>query len=157
GEVAASNQARKKTPTTWKQQEARRKQNFDRRGDFIYHQRSKRRRDKFTLLIKSPKEILDLDKVFGEVQAQIRSIFLDGYSILDVRTMLIIRIFSKFLDDLLDMPNDKEIRIPNPKRHGTHPPPHLGSPSAPTFESDGGHFQGTDESASEGDDVRIHS
>ncbi|GJY10427.1 hypothetical protein Tco_0378612 [Tanacetum coccineum] len=51
------------------------------------------------------------------------------------------------------MPNDKEIRIPNPKRHGTppHPPPRLGSPSAPTFESDGRHFQGTDKSANEGE------
>ncbi|GKB20845.1 hypothetical protein Tco_0854768, partial [Tanacetum coccineum] len=33
-EVAASNQARKKVLLAWKQQEARRKQNFDRRGDF---------------------------------------------------------------------------------------------------------------------------
>ncbi|GJY38057.1 hypothetical protein Tco_0424421 [Tanacetum coccineum] len=34
GEVAASNQAWKKTLPIWKQQEAGRKQNFDRRGDF---------------------------------------------------------------------------------------------------------------------------
>ncbi|GJZ25355.1 hypothetical protein Tco_0569608 [Tanacetum coccineum] len=34
GEVAASNQARKKTLPAWKQQEVGRKQNFDRRGDF---------------------------------------------------------------------------------------------------------------------------
>nr|GEW43787.1 reverse transcriptase domain-containing protein [Tanacetum cinerariifolium] len=62
GEVAASNQARKKRLSTWRQQEAGRKQNFDRRGDFINQQRSERRRDKFTLLTKSPKEILALDK-----------------------------------------------------------------------------------------------
>ncbi|GJT33390.1 hypothetical protein Tco_0923809 [Tanacetum coccineum] len=42
--------------------EAGRKQNFDRRGDFRNQQRSERRRDKFTLLTKSPKEILALDK-----------------------------------------------------------------------------------------------
>ncbi|GJU46089.1 reverse transcriptase domain-containing protein [Tanacetum coccineum] len=62
GEVAASNQVRKKTLSAWKQQEAGRKQNFERRGDFRNQQRSERRRDKFTLLTKSPKEILALDK-----------------------------------------------------------------------------------------------
>nr|GFB90188.1 reverse transcriptase domain-containing protein [Tanacetum cinerariifolium] len=62
GDVAASNQARKKTLPAWKQQEVGRKQNFDRKGDFWNQQRSKRRRDKFTLLTKSPKEILALDK-----------------------------------------------------------------------------------------------
>ncbi|GKE27662.1 reverse transcriptase domain-containing protein, partial [Tanacetum coccineum] len=39
-----------------------RKQNFDKRGDFQNQQRSKRRRDKFTLLTKSLREILALDK-----------------------------------------------------------------------------------------------
>ncbi|GJR16192.1 reverse transcriptase domain-containing protein [Tanacetum coccineum] len=62
GEVAASNQARKKALPTWKQQEVGRKQNFDRMGDFRNQQRSEQRRDKFILLIKSPKEILALDK-----------------------------------------------------------------------------------------------
>ncbi|GKB44426.1 reverse transcriptase domain-containing protein [Tanacetum coccineum] len=62
GEVTASNQARKKAPPAWKQQKMGRKQNFDRRGDFRNHQRSEQRRDKFTLLTKSPKEILALDK-----------------------------------------------------------------------------------------------
>ncbi|GKB66467.1 hypothetical protein Tco_0927879, partial [Tanacetum coccineum] len=62
GEMAASNQARKKAPPVWKQQEAGRKQNFDRMEDFRNQQRSERRRDKFTLLPKSPKEILGLDK-----------------------------------------------------------------------------------------------
>ncbi|GKC48015.1 hypothetical protein Tco_1065737, partial [Tanacetum coccineum] len=60
GEVAASNQARKKTLPAWKQQEAGRKQNFKRMGDFINQQRSERRRDKFTFLTKSLKETLDL-------------------------------------------------------------------------------------------------
>ncbi|GJW94238.1 reverse transcriptase domain-containing protein [Tanacetum coccineum] len=62
GEVAASNQVRKKTLPTWKQQEAGRKQNFDRRGDFRNQQRSERGRDKFTLLTKSPKQIEELIK-----------------------------------------------------------------------------------------------
>nr|GEY06844.1 hypothetical protein [Tanacetum cinerariifolium] len=62
GEVAGFNQARKKALSAWKQQEARRKQNFDIKGDFKNQQRSERRHDKFTLLTKSPKEILALDK-----------------------------------------------------------------------------------------------
>ncbi|GJQ91327.1 reverse transcriptase domain-containing protein [Tanacetum coccineum] len=62
GEVAASNQVRKKTLSAWKQQEAGRRKNFERRGDFRNQQRSERRRDKFTLLTKSQKEILALDK-----------------------------------------------------------------------------------------------
>ncbi|GJW83887.1 hypothetical protein Tco_0157032 [Tanacetum coccineum] len=62
GEVAASNQVQKKTLPAWKQQETGRKQNFDKRGDFRNQQRSERRRDRFTLLTKSPKEILALDK-----------------------------------------------------------------------------------------------
>nr|GEX75095.1 reverse transcriptase domain-containing protein [Tanacetum cinerariifolium] len=61
GEVAASNQAQKMLPA-WKQQEVGRNQNFDLKGDFQNQQRSKRRRDKFTLLTKSPREILALDK-----------------------------------------------------------------------------------------------
>nr|GEU91734.1 uncharacterized mitochondrial protein AtMg00810-like [Tanacetum cinerariifolium] len=39
-----------------------RKQNFDRRRDFRIQQRSERKRDKFTLLTKSPKQFLALDK-----------------------------------------------------------------------------------------------
>nr|GEY29870.1 reverse transcriptase domain-containing protein [Tanacetum cinerariifolium] len=39
-----------------------RKQNFDRRGDFWNQQMFEQRRDKFTLLTKSPREILALDK-----------------------------------------------------------------------------------------------
>nr|GEX15248.1 reverse transcriptase domain-containing protein [Tanacetum cinerariifolium] len=62
GEVAASNHLRKKTQPVWKQQEARRKLNFEKKGDFGSQKRSERRRDKFTLLTKSPREILALDK-----------------------------------------------------------------------------------------------
>ncbi|GJY18429.1 hypothetical protein Tco_0389920 [Tanacetum coccineum] len=62
GEVTAFNQARKKTLSAWKQQEAGRKQDFDKRGDFRNKQRLERRRDKFTLLTKSPMEILALDR-----------------------------------------------------------------------------------------------
>ncbi|GKB72063.1 hypothetical protein Tco_0933475 [Tanacetum coccineum] len=62
GEVAASNQVRKKTLPAWKQQEAGRRNFFERMGDFRNQQRSKRRRDKFTLLTKSQKKILALDK-----------------------------------------------------------------------------------------------
>ncbi|GJW45206.1 reverse transcriptase domain-containing protein [Tanacetum coccineum] len=62
GEVAASNQVRKKTLPAWKQQEAGRRKFFERMGDFRNQQRSKRRRDKFTLLTKSQKKILALDK-----------------------------------------------------------------------------------------------
>nr|GFA23660.1 hypothetical protein [Tanacetum cinerariifolium] len=61
-EVTASNQVRKKTLPAWKQQEAGRKHNFERSRDFRNQQRSERRRDKFTLFTKSPKEILALDK-----------------------------------------------------------------------------------------------
>ncbi|GJY00143.1 reverse transcriptase domain-containing protein [Tanacetum coccineum] len=62
GEVATSYQARKKALPAWKQQEPKRKQNFDKRGDFQNQQRSERRRDKFTLLIKSLRKLLALDK-----------------------------------------------------------------------------------------------
>nr|GEW90783.1 reverse transcriptase domain-containing protein [Tanacetum cinerariifolium] len=62
GKVAASNQARKKAPPVWKQQEAKRKQIFDRIRDFKTQHRSEQRRDKFTFLTKSSKEILALDK-----------------------------------------------------------------------------------------------
>ncbi|GKB94277.1 reverse transcriptase domain-containing protein [Tanacetum coccineum] len=60
--VAASNQVWKKTLLPWKQQDTGRKRNFERRADYRNQQRSERRRNKFTLLTKSPKEILALDK-----------------------------------------------------------------------------------------------
>ncbi|GJY76748.1 reverse transcriptase domain-containing protein [Tanacetum coccineum] len=61
GEVAASNRARKKSFPSWKQQEAKQKQNF-KKGGFQNQQRSERKQDRFTLLTKTPKEIFALDK-----------------------------------------------------------------------------------------------
>ncbi|GKE21578.1 reverse transcriptase domain-containing protein [Tanacetum coccineum] len=61
GEVVASNRKRKKSFLTWKQQEAGQKQNF-KKGGFRSQQRSERKQDRFTLLTKTPKEILALDK-----------------------------------------------------------------------------------------------
>ncbi|GKB47804.1 hypothetical protein Tco_0898557 [Tanacetum coccineum] len=72
GEVAASNQAQKKALPAWKQQEPGRKQNFDRKEDFQNQQSSERRHDKFNLLIKSPREIMALDK--GPYPAPLESI-----------------------------------------------------------------------------------
>ncbi|GKE27299.1 reverse transcriptase domain-containing protein, partial [Tanacetum coccineum] len=61
GEVAASNRERKKSFPSWKQQEVGQKQNF-KKGGFRNQQRSERKQDRFTLLTKTPKEILALDK-----------------------------------------------------------------------------------------------
>nr|GEY96806.1 reverse transcriptase domain-containing protein [Tanacetum cinerariifolium]GEY99186.1 reverse transcriptase domain-containing protein [Tanacetum cinerariifolium] len=61
GEVAASNHERKKSFPSWKQQEAGQKQNF-KKGGFQNQQRPERKQDRFTLLTKSPKEIVDIDK-----------------------------------------------------------------------------------------------
>ncbi|GJT93012.1 reverse transcriptase domain-containing protein [Tanacetum coccineum] len=61
GEVAASNRERKKSFQSWKQQEAAHKQNF-KKGGFRNQQRPERKQDRFTLLTKTPKEILALDK-----------------------------------------------------------------------------------------------
>ncbi|GJW98933.1 hypothetical protein Tco_0180741 [Tanacetum coccineum] len=61
GDVAASNHERKKSFPSWKQQEAGQKQNF-KNGGFRNQQRPKRKQDRFTLLTKTPKEILALDK-----------------------------------------------------------------------------------------------
>ncbi|GJY92128.1 reverse transcriptase domain-containing protein [Tanacetum coccineum] len=61
GEVAAGNQERKKSLPPWKQQEAGHKQNF-KKGGFKNQQSSERRQDRFTILSKSPKEILALEK-----------------------------------------------------------------------------------------------
>ncbi|GKA72647.1 reverse transcriptase domain-containing protein [Tanacetum coccineum] len=57
----AGNQERKKSLPPWKQQEAGHKQNF-KKGGFKNQQRSERRQDRFTLLLKSPKEIMALEK-----------------------------------------------------------------------------------------------
>ncbi|GKE30273.1 reverse transcriptase domain-containing protein [Tanacetum coccineum] len=61
GEVAASNHERKKSFPPWKQQEGNQKQNF-KKGGFQSQQRPERKQDRFTLLIKTPKEIFALDK-----------------------------------------------------------------------------------------------
>ncbi|GJX69878.1 reverse transcriptase domain-containing protein [Tanacetum coccineum] len=61
GEVAASNRERRKSFPSWKQQEAGQKQNF-KKGSFRNQQRTERKQDRFTLLTKTPKEILALDK-----------------------------------------------------------------------------------------------
>ncbi|GJX26137.1 hypothetical protein Tco_0232433 [Tanacetum coccineum] len=61
GEVAAGNQEQKKSLPPWKQQEAGHKQNF-KKGCFKNQQRSEWRQDRFTLLSKSPKEIMTLEK-----------------------------------------------------------------------------------------------
>ncbi|GJZ17757.1 hypothetical protein Tco_0553880 [Tanacetum coccineum] len=61
GEVATGNQERKKTFPSWKQQVARHRKNFKKRG-FKNQQRPEKRQDMFALLTKTPKEILALDK-----------------------------------------------------------------------------------------------
>ncbi|GJZ89874.1 reverse transcriptase domain-containing protein [Tanacetum coccineum] len=61
GEVAVSNHKRKKSFLSWKQQKAGLKQNF-KKGNFRNQQRTERKQDRFTLLTKTPKEILALDK-----------------------------------------------------------------------------------------------
>nr|GEU74808.1 reverse transcriptase domain-containing protein [Tanacetum cinerariifolium] len=61
GEVAASNHKRKKSFSLWKQQKAAQKQNF-KKGGFQNQQRQERKQDRFTLLTKTPTEILALDK-----------------------------------------------------------------------------------------------
>nr|GEU32503.1 reverse transcriptase domain-containing protein [Tanacetum cinerariifolium] len=60
GEMAASNRERKKSFLSWKQ-ETGQKQNF-KRGNFWNEQRLERKQDRFTLLTKTPREILALDK-----------------------------------------------------------------------------------------------
>ena len=61
GEVAAGNQERKKAFPQWKQHETAHKPNF-KKGGFRSQQRSERKQDRFTLLSKTPKEILALEK-----------------------------------------------------------------------------------------------
>ncbi|GJU95077.1 hypothetical protein Tco_1319833 [Tanacetum coccineum] len=61
GEMAALNHERKKSFPPWKQQEGTQRQNF-KKGGFRNQQRSERKQDRFTLLIKNPKEIFALEK-----------------------------------------------------------------------------------------------
>nr|GEZ56396.1 reverse transcriptase domain-containing protein [Tanacetum cinerariifolium] len=60
GEMAAFNREQKKSFPPWKQ-ETGQKQNF-KRGNFRNEQRMERKHDRFTLLTKTPREILALDK-----------------------------------------------------------------------------------------------
>ncbi|GKG30857.1 hypothetical protein Tco_0423345, partial [Tanacetum coccineum] len=61
GEVAASNHERKKSSSSWKQQENSHRHNF-RKGSFQNQQRPERKQDRFSLLTKTPKEISALEK-----------------------------------------------------------------------------------------------
>ncbi|GKA88541.1 reverse transcriptase domain-containing protein [Tanacetum coccineum] len=61
GEVAVSIHERKKMFPPWKQHEGNQNQNF-KKGGFRNQQRSERKQDRFSLLTKTPKEILALDK-----------------------------------------------------------------------------------------------
>ncbi|GJW12497.1 reverse transcriptase domain-containing protein [Tanacetum coccineum] len=61
GEVAPSNHERNKSLPPWKQQEGTQRQNF-KKGGFQNQQRSEMKQDRFTLLIKTPKEIFALEK-----------------------------------------------------------------------------------------------
>nr|GEU94672.1 hypothetical protein [Tanacetum cinerariifolium] len=61
GEVAVSNRERRKSFLSWTQQEAKQMQNF-KKGSLRNQQRTEWKQDRFTLLTKTPKEILGLDK-----------------------------------------------------------------------------------------------
>ncbi|GJZ77726.1 hypothetical protein Tco_0642398 [Tanacetum coccineum] len=63
GEVVVANQSIKKAPSTWRHHEMSHKPSFDKRLDFKNRQKSGRRQDRFTPLIKTPKEILTIDTV----------------------------------------------------------------------------------------------
>ncbi|GKE11855.1 reverse transcriptase domain-containing protein [Tanacetum coccineum] len=62
GQEAASNQERKKAPPAWKHQEGGHRQNFKKGGGFRSQHKQEKRPDRFTLLTKTPKEILALEK-----------------------------------------------------------------------------------------------
>ncbi|GJS59492.1 reverse transcriptase domain-containing protein [Tanacetum coccineum] len=62
GQEAASNQERKKVPPAWRHQEGGHRQNFKKGGGFRSQHKQEKRPDRFTLLTKTPKEILALEK-----------------------------------------------------------------------------------------------
>ncbi|GJT04346.1 hypothetical protein Tco_0838808 [Tanacetum coccineum] len=62
GQEAASNQERKKVPQAWRQPEGNHRQNFKKGGGFRSQHKTEKRPDKFTLLTKTPKEFLALEK-----------------------------------------------------------------------------------------------
>ncbi|GJS96126.1 reverse transcriptase domain-containing protein [Tanacetum coccineum] len=59
---AASNQERKKVPQAWRHPEGNHRQNFKKRGGFRSQHKTEKRPDRFTLLTKTSKEILALEK-----------------------------------------------------------------------------------------------
>ncbi|GJW57918.1 reverse transcriptase domain-containing protein [Tanacetum coccineum] len=62
GQEGALNQERKKAPPAWKHQEGGHRQNFKKGGGFRSQHKQVKRLDRFTLLTKTPKEILALEK-----------------------------------------------------------------------------------------------
>ncbi|GJV88506.1 hypothetical protein Tco_1532444 [Tanacetum coccineum] len=62
GQESASNQERKKVPLAWRHQEGGHRQNFKKGGGFRSQNKQEKRPDRFTLLTKTPKEILALEK-----------------------------------------------------------------------------------------------
>ncbi|GKC69316.1 reverse transcriptase domain-containing protein [Tanacetum coccineum] len=62
GQEAASNQERKKAPQAWRHQEGGHRQNFKKGGGFRSQHKTEKIPDRFTLLTKTPKEILALEK-----------------------------------------------------------------------------------------------
>ncbi|GKC72070.1 reverse transcriptase domain-containing protein [Tanacetum coccineum] len=62
GQEAASNQERKKAPPAWKHRERGYRQNFKKGGGFRSQHKQEKRPDRFALLIKTPREILALEK-----------------------------------------------------------------------------------------------
>ncbi|GJR47767.1 reverse transcriptase domain-containing protein [Tanacetum coccineum] len=63
GEVAAANQSKKKVPPAWKHHETSHIPNFDKRLNFKNQHKSSRRQDRFTPLMKTPKEILAMETI----------------------------------------------------------------------------------------------
>ncbi|GJZ97569.1 reverse transcriptase domain-containing protein [Tanacetum coccineum] len=63
GEVAVTNQSRKKASPTWRHHEVIHKTNFDKRTDFKSRHKLGRRYEKFTPLTKIPNEILSMEMV----------------------------------------------------------------------------------------------
>ncbi|GJT18225.1 hypothetical protein Tco_0876931 [Tanacetum coccineum] len=61
GQEAASNQERK-IPQAWRDQEGGHRQNFKKGGGFCSQHKTEKRPDRFTLLTKTPKENLALEK-----------------------------------------------------------------------------------------------
>ncbi|GJZ71381.1 reverse transcriptase domain-containing protein [Tanacetum coccineum] len=62
GQEATSNQEMKKAPPAWKHQEGGHRQNFKKGGGFRSQHKQEKRLDRFTLLTKTPREILALEK-----------------------------------------------------------------------------------------------